>query len=174
MHWGNYKQLPGVTALLAGKKTEAEERRIDLGLKIEGEWSGIPLSEVELVSVVSNLVDNAMDAVADAPEPREVEVDLAETHEGWEIVVADTGPGVSGEDERKVFEWGYSTKPSGPEGRGVGLALVRDGGLDADLGGGLVVEAGERHAVGVGRPRRRRRGGGRPARRRGVDRPHDR
>ena len=126
VHWGNYKQLPGVTALLAGKKTEAEERRIDLGLKIEGEWSGIPLSEVELVSVVSNLVDNAMDAVADAPEPREVEVDLTETHEGWEIIVADTGPGVSGEDERKVFEWGYSTKPSGPEGRGVGLALVRD------------------------------------------------
>lgn len=125
-HWRSYDQLPAVTALLAVKKSEARDRNIDLNARIDGTWQHVPLTEIELVSVVSNLVDNALDSLSDQPDPREVEIDLAETADGWEIVVADTGPGVPAGHEEAVFDWGYSTKPSGPEGRGVGLALVRD------------------------------------------------
>lgn len=38
--------------------------------------------------------------------------------------VADTGMGVPGDLCQEVFELGVSTKPAGPQGRGVGLHLV--------------------------------------------------
>ncbi|WP_129659402.1 sensor histidine kinase [Rothia uropygialis] len=124
--WNSYEQLPAVTALLAGKKSEAGERCIDLTTRVAGDWARVPLSEIELVSVVSNLIDNAMDAVGAMPGPREVEIEMSETDDGWQIVVADSGPGVRAGTENTVFEWGYTTKPTGPEGRGIGLALVHE------------------------------------------------
>ena len=39
--------------------------------------------------------------------------------------VADTGAGVDPAHAEAVFERGFSTKPAGPGGRGLGLALVR-------------------------------------------------
>jgi signal transduction histidine kinase len=42
------------------------------------------------------------------------------------ITVADTGMGVPGHLAQDVFELGVTTKPAGPEGRGVGLHLVRE------------------------------------------------
>jgi signal transduction histidine kinase len=39
--------------------------------------------------------------------------------------VSDTGPGVDPEHAEAVFQRGFSTKPAGPGGRGLGLALVR-------------------------------------------------
>lgn len=124
--WGGYEQLPAAAALLSGKVHEAKERGVELEARIEGDWSGVPLSEIELVSVVSNLVDNAIDSVAESGEAGEVEVDLSETDAGWEIVVADTGPGLPQDGTADIFSWGFTTKAAGPEGRGVGLSLVRD------------------------------------------------
>ena len=124
--WGSYEQLPAVAALLSGKAREAKERGIELTVRVDGHWDAIPLSEIELVTVVSNLVDNAVDAVTGSTESGTVEVELSETDAGWDIVVADNGPGVSDHDPARIFSWGYSTKPTGPEGRGLGLALVRD------------------------------------------------
>jgi signal transduction histidine kinase len=42
-----------------------------------------------------------------------------------EISVSDSGLGVPADLRERIFEHGFSTKPAGAEGRGVGLALVR-------------------------------------------------
>jgi two-component system CitB family sensor kinase len=124
------EQLPALAALLTGKKAQARERGIAVDVELRGSWGEVPLSDVELVSVVGNLVDNAMDAVAENPagSPREIEVDLSETDAGWEIVVADSGPGLPPGAESLIFEWGYSSKAAGGTGagRGVGLHLLRE------------------------------------------------
>jgi signal transduction histidine kinase len=39
--------------------------------------------------------------------------------------VSDTGSGINPAHAEAVFERGFSTKPAGPGGRGLGLALVR-------------------------------------------------
>ena len=45
--------------------------------------------------------------------------------DGLQLQVADSGPGLDAEAAQRVFERGYSTKPSErPLGRGIGLALV--------------------------------------------------
>ncbi|MEH3088646.1 MAG: ATP-binding protein [Microbacterium arborescens] len=55
-----------------------------------------------------------------------------------EIAVADSGTGVPADLRRRIFEQGFSTKPAGAEGRGVGLALVSA--IVDDAGGVVTVD----------------------------------
>lgn len=88
----------------------------------------VPLAPLDLVSVIGNLVDNALDAVGAAavpPEDRWVEVEVVCDGVGLVVQVADGGPGPSPADRGRIFSPGFSTKPAGAAGRGVGLSLVR-------------------------------------------------
>ncbi|WP_091375522.1 sensor histidine kinase [Geodermatophilus sp. DSM 45219] len=120
---------PVLAALLLGKAATAHERGVLLEVDpatAVGE-TGIPGGD--LVTIVGNLLDNAIDAALAGDPPREVQF-AAEVDGGrLEIRVEDTGPGVREEDLPRLFERGWSTKdttgaPSGL-GRGLGLALVR-------------------------------------------------
>ncbi|MEV4667073.1 sensor histidine kinase [Microbacterium sp. LWO12-1.2] len=116
---------PAVGALLLGKASQAKERGIDWRVRIEPDTPRSPLSAVDSVSVLGNLVDNALDAAAEA-EDRWVSVTLSPSTDGGIIVeVSDSGPGVPSELAERIFASGFSTKPAGADGRGVGLALVR-------------------------------------------------
>ncbi|MEI5674939.1 MULTISPECIES: sensor histidine kinase [unclassified Nocardioides] len=112
---------PVVAALLLGKSTEAAERGVDL--RISGEVPpGSAVPPRDLVTVLGNLVDNALDAVADAS-VRRVAVTLDGRAGRLRVVVGDSGPGLSGEAAAHVLERGWTTKAT-DGGRGVGLALV--------------------------------------------------
>lgn len=116
---------PTVGALLLGKASQAKERGIDWRVHIEPDTPRSRLSPVDSVSVLGNLIDNAMDA-ASATADRWVEVVLRPSDAGGVVVeVADSGTGVPAELRERIFEHGFSTKPADAEGRGVGLALVR-------------------------------------------------
>ncbi len=56
-----------------------------------------------------------------------------------EIAVSDSGRGVPDELRHRIFEHGFSTKPAGSEGRGVGLALVSA--IVEDAGGVVTLSA---------------------------------
>ena len=73
------------------------------------------------VSVVRELIDNALDAMGDKGTLR-----VRVTREGGSILVeiGDDGPGIAPEIERKVFEPFFTTKKQG-EGTGLGLDIVR-------------------------------------------------
>lgn len=127
---------PTVGALLLGKASQAKERGIRWRSKIEPDAPRSVLSPVDSVSVVGNLIDNALDAAASGPEPRWVEIRMTRTDEDeLEIAVSDSGEGVPPELRGRIFEHGFSTKPAGAAGRGVGLALVA---ATVDEAGGVV------------------------------------
>lgn len=131
---------PTVGALLLGKASQARERGIDWRVSIDPSAPRSTLAPVDAVSVVGNLIDNAMDAAAAGPEPRWVEVRLATAAGGaLSIVVSDSGSGIPSELADRVWEHGFSTKPAAAEGRGVGLALVRS--IVEGAGGSIEVEA---------------------------------
>ncbi len=115
---------PVLAALLLGKTAQAAERGIDLGIEGELPGAGDDLPARDLVTVVGNLVDNAMDAVTGRAERRVVvrfEGDDAELR----VVVGDSGPGLSPDQARHAQEIGWSTKAATDDGgRGIGLALV--------------------------------------------------
>ncbi|MFB8147601.1 ATP-binding protein [Microbacterium sp. NPDC056003] len=117
---------PTVGALLLGKSAQARERGLEWSADIDPEAPRSPLSPVDAVSVVGNLIDNALDAAAVGEPPRWVRVEFTAADDGrLRIAVSDSGSGVPDELAERVFEHGFSTKPAGAEGRGVGLALVR-------------------------------------------------
>jgi sensor histidine kinase regulating citrate/malate metabolism len=117
---------PTVGALLLGKAAQARERGIDWTAEIEPDAPRSVLSPVDAVSVVGNLIDNAMDAAAAADEPRWVRVRFERAPGGGILIsVADSGAGIPPDLRDRVYEHGFSTKPAGRDGRGVGLALVR-------------------------------------------------
>jgi two-component system CitB family sensor kinase len=109
---------PALAALLLGKTAQAVERGIEL--TVTGDLRSGPVEPRDLVTVVGNLVDNAMDAVTGA-DVRRVVVDLDGDDELVRVVVGDSGPGVPAEDAEHVLERGWSTKATGS---GIGLALV--------------------------------------------------
>lgn len=115
---------PVLAALLLGKTAEASERGI--GLEVHGHMAAddVPLDPRELLTVVGNLVDNALEAVAGQPAdaPRRVGVTLDGGRGRLVVTVDDSGPGVAADDAEHVLERGWSTKAAA--GRGVGLALV--------------------------------------------------
>lgn len=116
---------PLLAALLVGKATVAAERGVALRLS---DRTGLPDRLIDprgLVTIVGNLVDNALDAVAGTPHAR-VEVELRAEGRTATLRVRDTGPGIPEEQRELIFTEGWSTKqrPAHRE-RGIGLSLVR-------------------------------------------------
>ncbi len=80
----------------------------------------------DLVTIVGNLLDNAVDAALDGPEPRWLRLVARPDGSGFALSVTDSGPGLPDDDADDAFVSGWSTKPhDGPLGRGLGLAMVR-------------------------------------------------
>nr|WP_244962775.1 sensor histidine kinase [Cryobacterium roopkundense] len=116
---------PVISALIMGKSAQANELGIVLTVTASGTISDSGLSVQDLVTVLGNLIDNALDAAASAPPPRRVQLAVSRTSETVVIEVADSGPGVEADAAERVLQLGYSTKEHAGYGRGLGLALVR-------------------------------------------------
>ena len=111
---------PVLVALLLGKTATARERGVALhvtpGARLCG---GFP--PTQLATIVGNLLDNALEALG-PDEQGVVSVTIDDDGAAATIEVRDNGPGLP---ELDVFEPGVTTKPAGPVGRGLGLALVK-------------------------------------------------
>ncbi|MFJ9586465.1 sensor histidine kinase [Streptomyces acidicola] len=157
---------PVLAALLLGKAAQANERGVELVVsedsRIDDGLLPESLSARDLVTVLGNLIDNAVDAAqgtagarvtvtayttepgtgtgagtgtstgigasagADSEPDSETRPETRpEAPSQLVLRVADTGAGVDPAHAEAVFERGFSTKPAGPGGRGLGLALVR-------------------------------------------------
>ena len=116
---------PVLSALIMGKAAEANERGVKMTLSAQGSASVTGLAVQDLVTILGNLLDNAIDAAADGALPRTVELTVEYDAEGLDITVEDSGSGVDPAAVEDIFRHGFSTKASGPSGRGIGLALVR-------------------------------------------------
>ncbi|MBO4206818.1 sensor histidine kinase [Micromonospora echinofusca] len=143
-----------VAALLMAKSALAAERRVELRIS---ERTGLdrltPAVAADVATVLGNLVDNAVEAVAGSREscttsppdhpdgaasdgvapdggelpggPAWVEVELRQDAASVEIVVRDSGPGVAPQLAQEVFAHGFTTKAARGGERGIGLALTR-------------------------------------------------
>lgn len=131
---------PTVAALLLGKASQAAERGIDWTADIAADAPRSLLAPVDAVALVGNLIDNALDAASTGAEPRWVRIAMSRTaEEELSLVVTDSGAGVDDDVRARIFDRGFSTKPAGAEGRGVGLALVRS--VVDEIGGTVTVDA---------------------------------
>ena len=119
---------PVLAALLLGKAAEASERGAQLVITDDTGIDDAVLSRDtgelarDVVTILGNLIDNALDAALDGGGPARVFV-TARMEDGELLLrVADTGAGLDPARLAEVFRRGWSTKSPG---RGLGLALVR-------------------------------------------------
>ena len=129
---------PAINALLAAKVGYCEARGVHVDLQIESPWAGLPVESWEMCRVLGNLIDNAMDAMKDAPEPRLL-IRLSESVQSYTFVIANNGPMIQPSIAERIFQRGFSTKG---EGRGMGLSIVR--GIMESGGGRLTLASDER------------------------------
>ncbi|MFF1923844.1 ATP-binding protein [Streptomyces sp. NPDC058221] len=141
---------PVLAALLLGKAAQANERGVELVLAddslIEDGELPTTLPQRDLVTILGNLIDNAVDAASEAltgppgagsadgsvpaqrtpspPRPARARVTVTALAGDGELLlrVADNGTGVDPADAAEVFRRGWSTHGAG---RGIGLALVQ-------------------------------------------------
>lgn len=135
---------PAVAALVLGKHAEAAERGVELQVAEDLDLPAGVADARDLVTIVGNLVDNAVDAAVAGDEPRWVRLDAYAAGDDVCLQVADSGRGVP--DVDRVFDRGWSTKRAAdrPQGRGLGLALVAQA---VRRHGGTVTVANEGGAV---------------------------
>jgi len=94
---------------------------IDLRVELEPGLPPVHVDPEQFKRVVVNLVDNAAEAMRDAPMKRLLIRTQTVSPDSIEVLVADTGCGVSPEDKEKLFLPYFSTKGRGT---GLGLAIV--------------------------------------------------
>ncbi|MFF9635623.1 ATP-binding protein [Streptomyces bacillaris] len=137
---------PVLAALLLGKAAQANERGVELELAEDSliDDGALPpsLAQRDLVTILGNLIDNAVEAASEGSEGDTVEgavpaqrtapqggagrarVTVTALADDRELLlrVSDTGAGIGPEEADEVFRRGWSTHGAG---RGLGLALVR-------------------------------------------------
>jgi signal transduction histidine kinase len=92
-----------------------------------------------LVSVLQNLVANALKFRRDEPPRVQVSAQRDDDH-SWRIIVADNGIGIAPEDQDRIFAM-FGRLGPGTERAGVGLGLALCERLVTRLGGRLGVES---------------------------------
>ncbi len=116
---------PTLCGLLLGKAARAREKGVELNFdpacRVDKPFAS--LLEAELISIIGNLLDNAIEATQRAPLPHEpVEVLIKLNERELIIEVADRGVGIKPEIRERIFERGITTKTRGDH--GIGLYLI--------------------------------------------------
>ena len=116
---------PTLCGLLLGKASRAREKGVQLSFDPACRMASpfAPLAEAELISIIGNLLDNAIEATQRAPLPHEaVEVLIKLNARELIIEVADRGVGITPALRERIFERGITTKTCGDH--GIGLYLI--------------------------------------------------
>jgi sensor histidine kinase regulating citrate/malate metabolism len=114
---------PVLASLLLAKLAQAQERGVLLTLELGSEALNTRLPAQDVVTVVGNLLDNAMEAARGGPAPRRVELKANTTADAIDLAVTNTGAELGATELARMFERGWTTKSE--PGHGLGLILVR-------------------------------------------------
>lgn len=113
----------------------AADRNIKVHIDIAPNLPEAMMDRVQIQQVLTNLIRNAVEAMANMPKRRLTITGRPVTAEAVEIAVADTGPGIAPEVAKDLFKPFVTTKATG---MGVGLSICRS--IVQSHGGELKVE----------------------------------
>lgn len=116
---------------------KADEKNISLSIQSEADLK-VAMSENDLRSVVSNILDNAIRYTSDGGN---IEITVERVRDQVTLIVKDNGVGIATEDLGKIFDrfWRADKSRQNGSGHGIGLALVKE--LVETHGGKITVQS---------------------------------
>ena len=116
---------PGLSILLQTKKLTAQNHNIDMDFTIS-QNAFHKIKTTDLIKILSNLIDNAIEAAIELPEgQRKITICCKADETQYDFSVTNTGPNI--EDTTYIFKRGFSTKKAGNgKIRGQGLFIVKE------------------------------------------------
>lgn len=106
---------------LVGQKTHVE--KISIIFSLTNELMSIEVRKIQIVQVLTNLVNNSIEAIKDNDE-KWIEIEARDHSEFVIVTITDSGKGISSEQQVHIFDAFYSTKTSS-EGTGLGLSISK-------------------------------------------------
>ena len=136
---------PAVNALLQVKVAACEKAGVQVDVTITSKWETLEstLPDWEMCKVLSNLIDNAADAMEALPEGKKrLSITLGENVKQYTFRVENTGEMIPESIREHLFIPGFTTKG---DGHGMGLHIVRR--TLRDRGGEIEVRSDEASTV---------------------------
>ena len=136
---------PAVNALLMVKTAACEKAGVPVEVAITSKWETLEnaMPDWEMCKVLSNLIDNAIDAMETVPASRrKLLIALGENVKQYTFRVENTGEAIPESIRENIFIPGFTTKG---EGHGMGLHIVRR--TLRERGGDVLVESDDEHTV---------------------------
>jgi len=119
----------------AAFETEAQARGLELSLAMEGDAVLVTDGD-RVLQIVSNLITNAIQWT---PEGGSVALKMTAGADDVVVTVTDSGPGITAEEQERIFRPFWSGHRGHAGGTGLGLAIASE--LASALGGRLEVES---------------------------------
>jgi sensor histidine kinase regulating citrate/malate metabolism len=113
---------PAVNALLQAKLQAAEKNNIDMYLEVRSDLKNIAIEPWNLCKVLANIIDNAINALAEIPREKNLYLEIGETKENYTFEIYNNGPQIPENQLEDIFEQGFTTKKE--QGHGIGLFIV--------------------------------------------------
>ncbi len=123
-----------VNALLQVKTAACEKAGVKVDVNIQSAWKHLPVPGWEMCKVLSNLIDNAIDALKEIDGERRLTITLTEDLRTYRFSVSNNGPMIPLKSQQAIFLAGVTTKSTG---HGMGLFIARK--TLQDRGGDLVL-----------------------------------
>jgi len=113
-----------VVSVLDLTQPQAQKYGVEVRTRLDNSLPMVPGVEVQLQQVVLNLVMNAIEAMhSTQTRPRQLTVrSQSSKPDGLQVLIEDTGSGISPSDHERIFEPIFTTKPRG---MGMGLSICR-------------------------------------------------
>ena len=118
---------PGLSVFLQTKKLSAQNHNIDIHFDILHD-SFNTIKTTDLIKLLSNLIDNAIEAAIELPEEeRKINIACKVVSNNYIFEIKNTGPTIGEKDKEHIFKSGFSTKKvQQGKMRGQGLFIVKD------------------------------------------------
>lgn len=131
---GTDKQNPIITAVL----NQAIFKGVNVIVIDQADYEKLNINENEFLKLLSNIVNNAIDAMAEIPNPI-IKFRSYNNINGITIIIGNNGPKVADDIIDKIFNTGFSTKENTSYDHGFGLSIVKD--IINRSGGNIFVES---------------------------------
>ncbi|MEM1503743.1 GHKL domain-containing protein [Domibacillus sp. 8LH] len=118
---------PGLSVLLQTKKLSAQNHNIDVCFDVLHD-SFNTIKTTDLIKLLSNLIDNAIEAAIELPEQeRKMNIVCKVVSKNYIFEISNTGPEIKEKDKEHIFKSGFSTKKIRQgKVRGQGLFIVKE------------------------------------------------